>query len=258
MEISKAKIKLFSSLSIKKHRKEENLFIVEGTKCVLDTIDYFTPYAIVATKQWSEMYRDKIKEEVLMTASPTQISQISSLSTASDVVAIYQLPEWELDNRQLEDNLTLVLDGVQDPGNLGTIIRIADWFGIHQIIASHDTVDVFNPKTIQATMGAISRVKVIYTDIKKLIEKHSDLPIYGTLLEGENIYEKSLKSPAFIIMGNEGKGITPTIRRLISEGLFIPSYPGDADTSESLNVGVATAITIAEFRRQEIMNKNVK
>ena len=258
MEISKAKIKLFSSLSIKKHRKEENLFIVEGTKCVLDTIDYFTPYAIVATKQWAETHRDKINEEVLMTATPTQISQISSLSTASDVVAIYQLPEWELDKCQLEDNLTLVLDGVQDPGNLGTIIRIADWFGIHQIIASHDTVDVFNPKTIQATMGAISRVKVIYTDLKALIETYSNLPIYGTLLEGENIYEKSLKSPAFIIMGNEGKGITPAIRDLISEGLFIPSYPGDVETSESLNVGVATAITIAEFRRQEIVSKNVK
>lgn len=258
MEISKAKIKLFSSLSIKKHRKEENLFIVEGTKCVLDTIDYFTLYAIVATKQWAETHRDKINEEVLMTATPTQISQISSLSTASDVVAIYQLPEWELDKCQLEDNLTLVLDGVQDPGNLGTIIRIADWFGIHQIIASHDTVDVFNPKTIQATMGAISRVKVIYTDLKALIETYSNLPIYGTLLEGENIYEKSLKSPAFIIMGNEGKGITPAIRELISEGLFIPSYPGDVETSESLNVGVATAITIAEFRRQEIVSKNVK
>ena len=253
MEISKAKIKVFSSLSSKKHRKEENLFIVEGSKCVLDTIDYFSPYAIVATKQWVETHRDKINEEVLMTATPTQISQISSLSTASDVVAIYQLPKWELDSNQIADNLTLVLDGVQDPGNLGTIIRIADWFGIHQIVASHDTVDVFNPKTIQATMGAISRVRVIYTDLESLLKSHNDLPIYGTLLEGENIYEKSLKSPAFIIMGNEGKGISPAIRELISEGLFIPSYPGDIETSESLNVGVATAITIAEFRRQAII-----
>ena len=187
-----------------------------------------------------------------MTATPTQISQISSLSTASDVDAIYQLPKWEVDSNQITDNLTLVLDGVQDPGNLGTIIRIADWFGIHQIVASHDTVDVFNPKTIQATMGAISRVRVIYTDLESLLKSHNDLPIYGTLLEGENIYEKSLKSPAFIIMGNEGKGISPAIRELISEGLFIPSYPGDIETSESLNVGVATAITIAEFRRQAI------
>lgn len=250
MEISKAKIKLFSSLSAKKHRKEENLFVVEGTKCVLDTIDYFEIHAIVATKKWLENHLPDIDHNLILTATPTQIKQISSLSTASDVVAIYHLPNWTIDQSQIRNQLTLVLDGVQDPGNLGTIIRIADWFSIHQIIASPDTVDVFNPKTIQATMGAVSRVKVIYTDILNVIGNNKNIPVYGTLLEGENIYHKQLKSPAFIIMGNEGNGISHDVRNSITEALFIPSYPGDVKTSESLNVGVATAITIAEFRRQ--------
>lgn len=250
MEISKAKIKLFSSLSIKKHRKEENLFIVEGTKSVLDTIEYFDLYAIVATKEWLMNHKINVDERFLISANSNQIKQISSLSTASDVLAVYHLPDWTLDTNKIKNDLTLVLDGVQDPGNLGTIIRIADWFGIHQIIASLDTADVFNPKTIQATMGAVSRVKVIYTDVLSVIENNKNIPVYGTLLEGENIYQKQLKSPAFIIMGNEGNGISPDVRNAITEALFIPSYPGDVKTSESLNVGVATAITIAEFRRQ--------
>lgn len=254
MEISKAKIKLFSSLSIKKHRKEENLFVVEGTKCVLDTIDYFDVYAIIATHEWLERHRVDVDENLIMSATQAQIKQISSLSTVSEVVAIYYLPKWVLNEKEIENELTLVLDGVQDPGNLGTIIRIADWFGIHQIIASNDTVDVFNPKTIQATMGAISRVQVIYSDLISILKKYRHIPVYGTLLEGDNIYHKELKSPAFVVMGNEGNGISSEVRKCITEALFIPSYPGNVKTSESLNVGVATAITMAEFRRQAKFN----
>ena len=258
MEISKAKIKLFSSLSIKKRRKEENLFIVEGTKCVLDTIDYFSPVAVVATDEWLKSHSLKISNEIVLSATSIQMKQLSSLSTAPDVIAIYHLPQWELNEEKIKCDLTLILDGVQDPGNLGTIIRIADWFGIYQIIASHDTVDVFNPKTIQATMGAISRVKVVYADLKNVLSKYKDVPVYGTFLDGENIYNKELGVSGFIIMGNEGNGISNSVREYITDSLLIPSYPGDVETSESLNVGVATALTIAEFRRQASKRNNVK
>ena len=258
MEITNNFKKMVASLGTSKGRREEKCFIAEGTKCVMDTIKHFSCRYLLATAQWIEKNGHELSGVNPIAVRRADMERMTQLTTPTDVIAVYEIPQTELDDSDLGQELTIVLDRVQDPGNLGTIIRIADWFGIHQIIASYDTVDVFNPKTIQATMGAISRVKVIYTDLKALIESQSNLPIYGTLLEGENIYEKSLKSPGIIIMGNEGKGITPSIRELISEGLFIPSYPGDVETSESLNVGVATAITIAEFRRQEMVNKNVK
>ncbi len=151
----------------------------------------------------------------------------------------------------LADKLTLVLDGVQDPGNLGTIIRIADWFGIEDIICSKDTVDVYNPKVVQATMGSIARVRVSYMDLKQLFEVlPPTLPVYGTLLEGNNMYSEQLSHNGIIIMGNEGKGISPQIRQFISKGLRIPNYPEGRDTADSLNVAVATAIICAEFRRR--------
>lgn len=151
----------------------------------------------------------------------------------------------------LAEKLTLVLDGVQDPGNLGTIIRIADWFGIEDIICSKDTVDVYNPKVVQATMGSIVRVRVSYMDLKQLFEAiPPTLPVYGTLLEGNNMYSEQLSHNGIIIMGNEGKGISPQIRQFITKGLRIPNYPEGRDTADSLNVAVATAIICAEFRRR--------
>ena len=148
--------------------------------------------------------------------------------------------------------LMLALDGVQDPGNLGTICRIADWFGIENIICSQDTADIFNPKAIQATMGAISRVHVHYTDLQKYLRNASDadIPVYGTFLDGDNIYEHRLSPHGIIVMGNEGKGISAGIAQNISRRLLIPNYPPERITTESLNVAVATAITCAEFRRR--------
>jgi len=149
-----------------------------------------------------------------------------------------------------QEHLCIALDGVQDPGNLGTIIRIADWFGIDTIICSQTTADAYSPKVVQATMGSISRVKVFYTDLTEFLrELDRDIPIYGTLLDGENIYNSQLSANGIIVMGNEGNGISPAIRELVSHRLLIPSYPLERDTAESLNVAIATAITVAEFRR---------
>ena len=152
------------------------------------------------------------------------------------------------------ERLVVALDGVQDPGNLGTIIRTCDWFGINDILCSHDTADCYNPKVVQATMGALARVRLHYVDLPQVLAeiKAEGTPLYGTLLEGINMYQPHAiadKQHGVIIMGNEGKGISPAVRQLITHPLLIPSYPADAETSESLNVGIATAIVLAEFRR---------
>jgi len=147
----------------------------------------------------------------------------------------------------------LALDGIQDPGNLGTIIRIADWFGIPDIICSHDTVEVYNPKVVQATMGALSRVRVHSLDLSECMKQVEELPVYGTFLDGVNIYKQPLTSYGLIVMGNEGNGITPAVEQYISQRLFIPNFPQGKPTSESLNVAVATAIVCGEFRRREMI-----
>jgi len=146
----------------------------------------------------------------------------------------------------------LALDDIQDPGNLGTIIRLADWFGIEHIFCSQGTVDVYNPKTIQATMGALARVKLHYCHLPSLIASLGEVPIYGTFLDGDNMYEKKLSSHGLIIMGNEGNGVSAEVAKLVNERLYIPNYPPQRETSESLNVAMATGIICAEFRRRTI------
>ena len=147
----------------------------------------------------------------------------------------------------------LALDDVQDPGNLGTIIRLADWFGIEHIFCSPNTVDVYNPKTVQATMGGIARVKLHYISLPELIASLEDIPVYGTFLDGENMYTQPLSAYGLIVMGNEGNGIGDEVKRLINRKLYIPNYPAERETSESLNVAIATAVVCAEFRRQAAM-----
>ena len=146
-----------------------------------------------------------------------------------------------------------MLDGIQDPGNLGTIIRLADWFGFEHIICSPDTVDVFNPKVVQSTMGALAHVKVHYTELGAYLEKKKErnIPIYGTFLEGEDIYERDLSGNGVVIMGNEGNGIRKELEEMVNEKLYVPSYPQGRSTAESLNVAIATAVVCAEFRRRE-------
>jgi TrmH family RNA methyltransferase len=175
-----------------------------------------------------------------------ELRKLSFLQHPQQVLAVFYMPR--LNEIPEPQGLCLALDGVQDPGNLGTIIRIADWFGIETIYCSQDTADAWNPKVVQATMGSIARVNIVYTQLKELLKK-SSLPIYGTLLDGENVYSKNLSADGIIVMGNEGNGISADVREIVTEKLLIPSYR-NGDTAESLNVAIATAIICAEFRRR--------
>ena len=189
-----------------------------------------------------------------------QMKRISALSSPSPVLAVVRKPDdiYVEDVSQVEDliergGLFLGLDTIRDPGNLGTIIRVADWFGIEHIFCSQGTVDVYNSKVIQATMGALARVKVHYCNLPDLISSLKDVPVYGTFLDGENIYNKPLSENGLIIMGNEGNGVSKEVSQLINNKLYIPNYPTGRTTSESLNVAIATAVVCAEFRRR-LMN----
>jgi TrmH family RNA methyltransferase len=253
MKISKAKVSFIASLKLKKNRDAESLFMAEGEKCVADTFPCFKlKYLVVrADYVYSDAIRsivDSLPDDVLLEASHQDFNKISSLATPPSVVAVFHKPEWSVDRSLIVNDITLMLDGVQDPGNLGTIIRLADWFGVRQIFCSRTTVDLFNSKTIQSTMGALARERVFYVDLASLIDEY-DIPVCGLLLEGENIYHKPLPSPAFVLMGSEGRGVSQELRRKITSALLIPSYPPGEPTSESLNVATATAITLAEFRR---------
>lgn len=180
-----------------------------------------------------------------------ELTKASFLCHPQQVLAVFKKLDSHVDTNLLTSKLTIVLDGVQDPGNLGTIIRIADWFGIENVICSADTADAYNPKVVQATMGSIARVKVTYMNLSVLFDSlPKDFPIYGTLLEGDNIYNQELTEVGLIVMGNEGKGISLAIRNLVNRALRIPNYPEGRATADSLNVAIATAIVCAEFRRR--------
>lgn len=242
--------KLVSSLGNARNRREEGCFIAEGTKCVTDTWHSFKCRYLFATSSWVEQHAGELNGAQPIVVKRMDMERMSQLVTPPQVLAVYETPDYKFDCNVLTSNLVIALDRVQDPGNLGTIIRIADWFGITDIVCTPDTVDVYNPKVIQATMGAISRVKTHYLDLSDLIKKNHDVPVYGTFLDGRNIYETSLTPHGIVVMGNEGQGISAEIGALIKRRLYIPSYPQEQPTSESLNVGMATAITIAEFRRR--------
>ncbi len=250
MDITNRLRKLVATLDDIKVRRQEGLFVAEGTKCVLDTLPYFECEYLFVTTQWIENHKSITTKCEPTVVKRADLERMSQLSTPTQVIAVYKIPAFEIDETAISQGLTIALDRVQDPGNLGTIMRIADWFGIRQIIASHDTVDVYNPKVVQSTMGAISRVKVHYVDLPEWLDSHSSLPIYGTFLNGNNIYSSHLTSHGIIVMGNEGKGISDAVASKVNQRLLIPSYPPESNTSESLNVGMATAITIAEFRRR--------
>jgi TrmH family RNA methyltransferase len=255
--LSKNKIKFIRSLESKKQRTASGLFIAEGNKLVADLLPFFECELLVAKPSWMATQGD-IHTKELLDADDEEIRKASLLQHPQDVIAVFIQPKNELDNTLLQNELTLVLDGIQDPGNLGTIIRLADWFGIKQIICSPDTADVYNPKTVQATMGGLARVKIFYEDLPEFFGRArliAPLPIYGTFLNGNNIYQENLKTNGIIVMGNEGNGIRPEIEKLISNRLYIPNFPPNTESTESLNVAVATAITCAEFRRQAVYNR---
>lgn len=248
MEVTNGIIKWVHSLAQKKNRDNERCFVAEGTKCVLDTLGAFRLRGLFCTENWLRTHNIEDADVV----SSSQIERMSMLKTPTEVIAVYEMPDYDVDLSETVRNLNLALDNVQDPGNLGTIIRIADWFGINDIYCSMDTVDVYNPKVVQATMGAIARVRVHYCDLPGLFGTLKDVPVFGTFLDGDSIYEEKLGSNGFIVMGNEGKGISPEVEKYVDKRLLIPSYPVGVVTSESLNVGMATAIVVSEFRRRMI------
>ncbi len=251
MPISKNKIKFIRSLEQKKVRREERVFLAEGPKLTADLLGHFRCRYLAATDDWLASH-NTIEADEIDTATIDEIARASLLKTPQDVIAIFDQREEKTDITVIEKQLCLALDDVQDPGNLGTIIRIADWFGIEHIFCSTNTVDVYSPKVVQATMGALSRVHLHYVSLTELIGKlNKNVPIYGTLLDGTNIYTQELSTTGLIVMGNEGNGITAEVRQLINRKLYIPNYPEGRDTSESLNVAIATAVTCAEFRRRE-------
>ena len=242
--LSKAKIKLINQLAQKKYRQQTGLFIAEGYKTVGDMMEYFTPEYLYYTSDYKGSTVANESSEVAY----EELKKISRLESPQNVLAVFRMPVYEGVSIN-PDELTLALDGIQDAGNMGTIIRIADWFGINNIFASKNTVDVFNPKVVQATMGALSRVRVHYVDLPLELSK-VESPIYVTALDGENINKSSLTKNGVIVMGNEGNGVSKEVMAIANKKLLIPSYPPERPTSESLNVSVATAIVVSMFRSQ--------
>ena len=257
MAISKNQIKFIRQLEQKKFRRREGLFVAEGTKVVGDLLAHYQPHSVFATDDW---LKDHASENCHLSSVITEVTdeelrRLSFLQHPQQVLALFPIPlptDIPLTSylSPLTSNLSLALDGIQDPGNLGTIIRIADWFGIEQIFCSEDTVDAWNPKVVQATMGSIARVNIKYISLSDLIDLlPTDFPVYGTLLDGENIYTQALTPYGLIVMGNEGNGISEAVRSRVNRRLLIPSFR-QGDTAESLNVAIATAITCSEFRRR--------
>jgi TrmH family RNA methyltransferase len=249
--LSKSKIKFIKSLENKKFRFESGCFLAEGNRLVADILPFFECELLITKTPWLATQGD-IRAKELIVVEDDEIRKASLLKNPQDVIAVFRQPEYVLQKEDLTNGLTLVLDGIQDPGNLGTIIRIADWFGIRNVLCSPDTVDVYNPKTIQATMGALARVRIFYLALTGLPGDLPDVPVYGTFLDGNNIYEEQLSNTGLIVMGNEGNGISPALESRITSRLYVPNYPPAAESTDSLNVAVTAAVVCAEFRRRQV------
>lgn len=247
MALSKAKIKWVQQLSAKKFRKQLGLFVAEGDKMVAEMLATF----VCKTLFYTDAYTGPIQGGETIEVSYDELCKISRLETPQHVLAVFELPQYTLQASHLKDQLVIALDGIQDAGNLGTIVRLADWFGVEHILCSHGTVDVYNPKVVQATMGALARVKVHYVDLPALLQTLS-MPIYVTALDGENLYQTTLSDAGVVVMGNEGNGVSDPVKAIATHSLLIPNFPVGRVTSESLNVGVATAVFCAEFRRRQL------
>lgn len=262
--ISKAKIKLIRSLDNKKARRKSGVFVAEGPKVVGDLLQKEQAKIVIATEDWITENCKLMTDIEVIKVDAEELRKASLLQHPQQVLALFPLPQEKTDSQALlpllvgqrnggREALVIALDGVQDPGNLGTIIRVADWFGIEDVICSLSTVDAYSPKVIQATMGSIARVRVHYTDLERLITSlPKDFPVYGTCLNGTDLYEQQLSDGGLIVMGNEGNGISPAIKALLNRRLLIPNYPKERATADSLNVAIATAITCAEFRRRTV------
>lgn len=251
---TKNQLKFVRSLRQKKGRDVAAAFVAEGHKVVEELAAAYHCRLAIATAEYVAAHAPIPGVEVEV-VSPRELEQASSLTTPHGILAVFDkptdAPRGEALTSDLQHGLTLALDGVQDPGNVGTILRIADWFGIAHVVCSLDTADAYSPKVVQATMGALARVRVTYADLVPLLASlPQDFPVYGTFMDGENLYETPLQPRAVIVMGNEGNGISAAVEQVVTRRLHIPSYPTGRPTVESLNVAMATAITVAEFRRR--------
>lgn len=243
--LSKSKIKLLTQLKSKKYRELNNMFIVEGSRNVLDFLQNDNScIEIFTTDNWLQKNELGIKDKNTITVTEKELKKITALKTPSEVLAIFELPNTTFNSTLVTDNLTIALDSISDPGNLGTIIRTADWFGINHIYCSKNTVDAFNPKVVQATMGSLSRVSVTYTDLDKLMaSKPKDLPVFGAVLNGTSLNEIKPQANGIILIGSEAHGISPTLLEFITKKITIPlNNPSSTSNPESLNAAIATAI----------------
>ena len=239
--VSKNQIKLITSLQQKKYRFAHQLFFAEGIKVIQELVESNFELVHLYTTQndFEEVSKDK------KTIIPeSDLKKITALATPNSCLAVFKIPTEKKTN---ESGLILALDSIRDPGNLGTILRLCDWFGIDQLICSKETVDIYNPKVVQATMGSIARVNVNYVDLENVVSQ-TKLPVFGTFMDGNNIYKTNLPQEGIIIMGNEANGISPELEKLIKNRLTIPRF-GTLQKTESLNVATATAIILSEFRR---------
>ncbi len=239
--LSKNQIKLINSLKKKKFRLQHNLFLAEGIKVVEEFIQSnFKLNNLFCTND----YLNKFSVKQIQVITENELKKISEFSTPNQVVGIFEIPNQE---KIKIKGLTLVLDDINDPGNLGTIIRLCDWFSIDQLICSTNTVDCYNPKVVQASMGSLSRISIVYTDIKTFL-KEDTRPVFGALLKGKNVYQTKLNKNAVLILGNEANGISNEVQKLITNQITIPQF-GENQKTESLNVATATAILLSEFKR---------
>jgi len=249
--ISKNKIKFIQSLERKKEREETGLFIAEGVKLINELLKAnFHLETIISTDE-SLPLLEHTGAEIIIT-SEAEMKKISLLKTPSHVVAIVKQPKALQLGSPLPNDIILALDTIQDPGNMGTIIRLASWFGIRTIVCSNDSVECYNPKVVQATMGAIAHVAIIYTHLPDFLSQavKQNRTVYGTFLEGESIYTSLLDSNGIIVLGNEGKGISKDVEKNITKKISIPSFSNGNENIESLNVSIAAAIVCSEFRRR--------
>lgn len=247
--LSISKQKFVRSLSIKKFRDSEGLFLAEGVKLISELIDGGLKCEYLFSTENSNLSANK--EVIKITEQ--ELQKISNQKTPQGALAVFKIPNYEIDFENIKNELSLALDDVQDPGNVGTIIRLADWFGISNIYCSAGCADAFAPKTVQATMGALARVQIHRVNLYEFLSANIKyLETYGTFLEGENIYRTRLKRTGIIVMGSEGNGISENIKSLITHRITIPSFPGNSQRAESLNVAVATAIVCSEFRRENL------
>lgn len=238
--VSKNQIKLINSLQQKKYRKLHNLFIAEGKKVIQELLDaQFSLAYLFVTK--TDLFDKKHAATLIL---DSELKKISALTTANDCLAVFEIKETAF---KPTSGLELALDNIKDPGNMGTIIRLCDWFGISKIVCSEETVDIYNPKVVQATMGSLARVQVEYTNLAAYL-KATDKEIFGTFMDGENIYKKQLPSNGILVMGNEANGISSEIEKLVTQKIAIPRF-GNLQQTESLNVATATAIFLSEFKR---------